>query len=89
MQPIKFDSKFLERSAAVKSRIFTKEQALAEQVWLYFGKRIQFSRIMKMIKDKGHQFIYEVFNEVKNSRADDHLALFVHLVGKQTIEWKT
>lgn len=59
---------------------FSKEQALAEDIYLYFGKKLPFGRIMKMIKMKGYQAIYEFFEEIKRSNPKDRLSLFIYKV---------
>ena len=69
-------------------KVYTQEQALAEQVWLYFGKKLPFPRIMRIIKLKGQQAIYECFNEVKNSDAKDRLALFIYKAKEHKIIWQ-
>lgn len=58
-----------------KSRIYNKDQYLADQIWTAFNKRIPFPRLMKMISEKGHQFIFEIFKESKDGR--DPLSLFL------------
>ena len=71
-----------------KSKVFTREQLLAEDVWLFFSKRLPFPRLMKMIKDKGHQAVYESFNDVRKSNAKDKLALFIFKVKEYKILWQ-
>jgi len=78
----------LKKSAGAK-KIYTREQELADQVWSYFGKRLPFARIMKMIKDKGYQEVYETWNEVKQSDAKDHLSLFIWKIKELKIKWDT
>ena len=56
----------------------TAEQALAEEVWLYFGKRLPFARVMRHIQLLGKIYIRETLEEIKKSDAKDHLALFIH-----------
>lgn len=80
---------YLENLKKRKGKVFTKEQVLAEQVWLYFGKRFPFSRIMKMIKEKGHQFVFEVFSEIKNSEAKNHLSLFIWKIYQTKVDWQS
>lgn len=58
-----------------KPKIFTRDQLLAEEIFLKFSKRIPFPRLMKMISDKGHQFIYEIFKESQDGR--DPVSLFL------------
>lgn len=66
-----------QKSAA---RVFTPEQALAEEIWNYFYKKLPFPRIMRIIKIWGQQKTYEIFNEVRQSDAQNRLSLFI---------WKT
>ena len=77
--------KDFRKRAPERNRIFTREQQLSETIWKYFAKRLAFPRIMKMIKDKGFQGVYEAWNEVKQSGSKDPLALFIWKVGKQKI----
>jgi len=64
-----------------------KEQALADQIWTYFEKRLHFARIMKMIKEKGYRATYEVFNDVRQSDAENHLTLFIWRMKKEKVVW--
>lgn len=77
----------LKKSAA---KIFTKEQELADQIYSYFAKRLPFGKIMGIIKQTGYQCTYEMFQDVKHSDADNRLALFLWMTGKQTrgIKWE-
>ena len=68
-----------------KNKIFTKNQELADQIYLYFEKRLKFPRIMAIIKQKGYQAIYEIFNEVKHSDAENKISLFIWKVKKEKI----
>ncbi len=54
----------------------TKETALCDEIWRHFGKSIPFPRLMTAIKYKGYQFVYECYNEVKQSAARNPAALF-------------
>lgn len=71
----------------LKSRVYSSEQGLAERIWLYFGKRLPFPRIVRMIKLKGFQAVYETFSEVEKSKAKDCLALFVWKIKNIKIVW--
>ena len=79
--------RYLEKFKHPKNRVHTPEQALAETIWLSFGKKLPFARIMRMIKLKGHQAIYECFNEVKHSDAKDRLALFLCKSKNEKVIW--
>lgn len=66
-----------------KSRVFTRDQALAEEVYLFLSKSLAFSRIMSLIKRKGYEFIFRCYNEVRKSESvKNPPALFHHLTGK-------
>ena len=67
----------------------TKEQALADQIWTHFGKRLHFARIMKMIKEKGVRWVRECLEEVRKGDARDRLSLFIHKVAQAKIAWKS
>lgn len=62
-----------------KSRIYTEEQALADEIYSHFNKELPFPRIMRIIKRKGKQKVYETFNEVRQGTAKSPIALFIHL----------
>lgn len=85
--PSKYSVGKQEKSARVK--IFSREQELADQIWNYFGKKLPFPRIMKMISGNGYQAVYEIWNEVKNSDAKNHLSLFIWKIKNIKIQWNT
>lgn len=64
-------------SLVSESRIKTREQSLAEEIFIHFNKQLLFGRIMKMIKTRGEHFIYNAFNETKSADAKKPLALFI------------
>ncbi len=68
-----------------KIRIFTKEQALADEIFTYFGKQLKFGQIMKFIKMKGHKAIYELWNEVRQSNPKNRLSLFIYKVKENKV----
>ena len=70
-----------------KPKVFNKEMDLADQIYEYFKKKLDFPLIMKLIKTKGYQFIYECFNESRQSKFPHKLELFLSLVGKTKIKW--
>jgi hypothetical protein len=71
-----------------KGKVFTAEQALADEIYSYFGKKLPFARIMYLIKTKGRQAVYEIWNEVRKSSANDHLSLFLWRVKNEKIVYK-
>ena len=77
----------LSRFTITEKRVY-KEQVLSDEIWNYFGKRIAFSLIRKMILEKGDKFIYETFQEVKKSDARNPLSLFIWKVNQCKILWK-
>lgn len=80
-------AEYLNKFTVVQSKQ-TKDQALADDVYHYFGKKLPFPRIMRMIKDKGYQAIYEFWTEVRKSDCDNQLALFIWKVKENKINWK-
>ena len=72
-----------------KTKIYTKEQELADQIYSYFGKQLKFGLIMNFIKQKGFQFMYEVYNEIKHSNPKNREALFMWKVGQVKINFNT
>jgi len=86
MEKVKIIPDYLKRFRKTKRQ--NKNQVLASEIYKYFGGRLEFSRIMKMIKNKGYQFIYEIFQEVKRSNPKNRLALFLWKFEQQPILWK-
>ena len=80
MEPIKITLK--------KTRVYTKEQELADTIFFYFKKQIKFAAIMSFIKRKGYQAIYQIWNEVKHSKAKNDAALFLWKVKNERIIYK-
>lgn len=79
---------FLEnRRAKKKWTPATKEQWLASVIYEHFRRRLPFGRIMRDIKRKGFQFVYECFERSKGAKKSQ-LALFVYLVKRGVIEWE-
>ena len=68
-----------------KTRIFTKEQELADRIFSYFGKKIKFPMIMSFIKTKGYEAIYQIWNEVKHSKPKNMESLFLWKVKNERI----
>ena len=78
----KFEQNSKNAKTAKRNYIFTKEQSLAEEIWIYFGKDkgfqgLNFPRIMSLIKTKGYQFIFETFEEIKKGDGKNKKALFI------------
>ena len=71
-----------------KTRVFTKEQSLASDIYSYFGKKLKFGFIMNKIKTKGYQFIFEVWNEIKKSNPKNRESLFMWKIGNTKINFK-
>lgn len=75
------------RSKIKKPKVFSREMDLADQIYEYFKKELEFPLLMKLIKTKGYQFIYECFNETRQSNFPHKLELFLSTVGKTKIRW--
>ena len=71
-----------------KSRIYTKEQSLADEIFTYFSKKLKFSMIMRFIKQKGYRAIFEAWQEVKNSEPINRESLFLWKVAQNKIQYK-
>ncbi len=71
-----------------KSKKITREQELADQIYFYFGKQLKFGLIINKIKTKGYQFIYEAWNEIKQSNPKNKLALFMWKIGQTKINFR-
>lgn len=64
------------------STAHTKEQALAEEIFNHFGKKIRYPMLMGIIKTQGEQAVRELFNETIKGEAKNPLALFMWKIGK-------
>lgn len=60
-----------------KGRIFTPEQDLADQIYSWSGKKLNFAMVMKFIKTRGRQRIYDIYNSIRQADCDDPVALFM------------
>jgi len=69
--------KFIEGKSKNNNLIHSKEQALADEIWRYFGKKISFGFLSRVIFEKGFQPVYESFFEVKQSNARSLKGLFL------------
>ena len=82
MEKVSINLNRYKNDAARNFRINTGDQVLANDIYLFFGKskEMPFGLIMGLIKRLGRQRIYEIWNDVRQNKADDHLKLFM---------WKT
>lgn len=80
--------KSLKKKAEEQKKIFSKENFLADEIWNFFKQEIAFPRIMKIIKEKGYQAVYQIFNEVRRSKSKNPPALFLWKIKKEKIIWK-
>lgn len=72
----------------VNKRIKTREQALADTLYEFFGRKLEFKVIMGIIRNKGYQAVREIFGEVKQAKAKNPVALFLWFVKREKVEWK-
>lgn len=83
------DFKSIFKKRAVEyNKIYSKEQALADEIWKFFKKELTFARIMKIIKEKGYQATYIIYNEIKKSKPKKPVALFLWKIKNEKIIWK-
>ena len=68
-----------------KSRIYTPDQSLAEQIWFWLDKKLPFPRVMRIIKLIGHGKAYQVMSEIKQSDCRDALSLFIYKTKKKNL----
>lgn len=71
-----------------KPRVYTKEQELADTIFFHFKKQIKFAAIMSFIKTKGYRAIYEIWNEVRQSKPKNEVALFLWRVKNERVIYK-
>jgi len=83
MEPIK-----LGKIELKKPRVYTKEQELADTIFFYFKKQIKFAAIMSFIKTKGYRAIYEIWNEVRQSKPKNEASLFLWRVKNERVIYK-
>lgn len=83
------DDNYLEiLKARIKKRTpLHREQALAEEIWLFLLKEVPFPAILQMIREKGYQAVYEIFNDVRKADFPNKPALFLSLVKKEKVLW--
>ena len=67
----------LEFKLKKPKRIYSKKAYTCDQIWRYFSKQIAFPRLMKLANQVGDKALFELWSEVKQSNADNHLALFL------------
>lgn len=65
----------------------TREQDLADQIFKYFNRRINFSRLMKIIQRCGYKAVWEIWSEVKQSNCNSPVGLFLWKCKNEKIEW--
>lgn len=70
-----------------KERTLTKEQSLAEEIWLHFSKKPKFGMLMGIIKKQGDRAVREIYHETIKSDHPDHWKLFLWKIGKNKIVW--
>ena len=78
----------LKNRNSKKSRINSREQELATEIYEFFKKELPYPRIMKAIRENGFQCIFEIFSEVKRPLVKNPLALFIWLVNKNRTIFK-
>ena len=61
------------------------EYLLAEEIWKYFGKQLNFGMIMKLIKTKGKLGVIQAFEEIKKADSDNLIGLFLYKLKQQKI----
>lgn len=82
MEKLEFKFKKIE-----KTKIHSDAQFLADQIWEWSGKRLSFPLLMKMIKTKGRQFVFECWNEIRRENPKDKVKLFMWKIGQVKINW--
>lgn len=61
---------------------------VADQIYRGFGKKLPFPRIMAIIKNHGRQFAYETWNEIRQGKSRNPVALFLWRIKENKIELK-
>ena len=54
-----------------------KNKVYADEIYEYFGRQIKYPVLMVMMKNKGPQFVYDTYLEVKKSDCANSVALFM------------
>jgi len=68
----------------VNKRIKNKEDALVDDIYNHFNKKVSFPLLRKFVKENGFQCIFEIFKETK----DKGVGLFIWSVNKNRTKWK-
>ncbi len=63
-----------------------EKTVLADEIWRYFNKELEFPRIMRMITEKGVIFVRQTFLELKKTECKDRLALFIYKIKECKIQ---
>ena len=63
----------------------SSDYLLAEEVWKYFAKQLNFGMIMKLIKNKGKLGVIQAFEEIKKADSNNKIGLFLYKLKQQKI----
>ena len=85
MEQLTYNKTYLKKFTIKK---VSKEKSLADEIFEGFGRRINYGVIMKLIKEKGWQFVQETFTQTKRAEAENQAGLFLSIVGQQRILWQ-
>jgi hypothetical protein len=67
---------------------FNPEQETANDIYEYFGKKMNYGLIRRLIKTKGLIFVQQTFLEVKKSDFVNKPALFMKMIGQTKINYE-
>jgi len=69
------------------SKVYNRDQFVADEIYKFFGKKIAFPLLMRLIKTHGNQFVYETYNEIRQGNAKSPVALFMWKMKQNKIKW--
>lgn len=72
----------------IQKKVLSKKQVLATDIYMWLDKKLPFSQIMKIINQKGYQFIFETFSQLKKQRCRSKVGLFLYIVNQTKIVFK-
>lgn len=71
----------------VQKRKLSRNQFLANEIYEWLGKEVSYPFIMKLIKERGWQFVYEVYHSCKKIGMCNK-RYFLGAILKQKINYK-
>ena len=91
---MELDKGYLSKFKKAKDRgPRSRNEWVAEQVWNYFGKqkkgsRLSYPAILGMIRNKGTEVVYQIWNDLRQSDPRNRESLFLWRIGQAKVGWE-